>query len=127
MISSPHSRPPRTASRRSGAIFDLDAARSALEELRHKAAAPDFWSAQEKAQETLRAMRGLGRRVDTAARLDEWRGELDTLGELLREGEPADADARTALSGAAAFGDELELSVKMSAPEDANNAWLSIH
>jgi peptide chain release factor 2 len=75
----------------------------------------------------LREMRGVERRIETAARLDEWRGELDTFAELLREGEPADGDAREALSGAAAFGDELELSVKMGAPEDAKNAWLSIH
>jgi peptide chain release factor 2 len=47
--------------------------------------------------------------------------------ELLKEGEPAEPDARAALSAAAAFAEELELSVKMSAAEDANNAWLSIH
>ena len=79
------------------------------------------------AQEVLREMRGLERRIETSDRLDEWRGELDTFGELLREGEPADADARTALEGARVFGDELELSVKMSAPEDSSNAWFSIH
>jgi peptide chain release factor 2 len=45
----------------------------------------------------------------------------------LREGEPAEAEARQSLATAAAFADELELSVKMGAPEDANNAWLSIH
>jgi len=59
--------------------------------------------------------------------LDELESELSTLVELLKEGEPAEADARAALSAAAAFADDLELSVKMSAPEDANNAWLSIH
>ncbi len=59
--------------------------------------------------------------------MDELESELSTLVELLKEGEPAEADARAALSAAAAFADDLELSVKMSAPEDANNAWLSIH
>jgi peptide chain release factor 2 len=47
--------------------------------------------------------------------------------ELLKEGEPADADARAALAAANAFADDLELAVKMAAPEDARNAWLSIH
>jgi peptide chain release factor 2 len=59
--------------------------------------------------------------------LDELREELDTLAELLREGEAAEADARQSLSEAAAFADELELSVKMGAPEDAKNAWVTIH
>jgi peptide chain release factor 2 len=65
--------------------------------------------------------------LTTANRLDELRGELDVLAELLREGEAAEAEAREALRAAAAFADELELAVKMSAPEDASNAWLSIH
>ena len=64
---------------RSAAIFDLDAARSALEGLREKAAAPDFWSRQNEAQEILRQTRGLERKVQTAARLDELREEYRTL------------------------------------------------
>jgi peptide chain release factor 2 len=46
---------------------------------------------------------------------------------LLREGEPAEKEARESLAAAGAFADDFELAVKMGAPEDANNAWLSIH
>jgi peptide chain release factor 2 len=120
-------RPPRSASPRFGAIFDLDAARSALTGLREKASEADFWSRPVEAQDVLRQIRGLERKHETAARLDDLKGELDTLAELLREGEPADEDGRKALAAAATFADELELSVKMSAPEDENNAWFSIH
>src|SRR5262249_59953897 len=67
------------------------------------------------------------RKLATAERIDELKGELDTLAELLREGEPADAEARETLAAATAFADELELAVKMGAPEDSKNAWLSIH
>ena len=45
----------------------------------------------------------------------------------MHEGEPAEKDAREAIAAATAFADELELSVKMGAPEDAKNAWLIIH
>ena len=45
----------------------------------------------------------------------------------MREGEPADSEARAAVAAAGSFANELELAVKMSAPEDANNAWFSIH
>jgi peptide chain release factor 2 len=109
------------------ATFDLDAARSALETLRARAAAPDFWTRPEEAQDVLKQTRARERTLATAGRLDELDSELSTLCELLKEGEPAESDARAALSAAAAFADELELSVKMSAPEDASNAWLSIH
>jgi peptide chain release factor 2 len=105
----------------------LDAARRALGGLRERAATPDFWSRTEEAQEILRQTRAEEKKLDTAARLDEVRGELETFAELLKEGEPADADARESLRGAAAFADELELSVKMGAPEDAKNAWVMIH
>jgi len=75
----------------------------------------------------LRETRGFEKRLETSERLDALRGELSALEELLREGEPAEVEARESLAAAAAFGDELELAVKMGAPEDAKNAWLSIH
>ncbi len=118
---------PRSDFFRSGATFDLDAARSALDGLRQKASAPDFWSRPEEAQDVLRQSRVQERRLETAGRLDELRGELETLAELLQEGEPAESDAREALRAAGTFADELELSVKMGAPEDSKNAWLTIH
>src|SRR6185503_20400306 len=103
------------------------AARSALAGLREKAAAPDFWSKPEEAQDILRQTRGYEKRIETVQRLDDLRGELAALSELLREGEPAEGEARDSLAAASAFADELELAVKMGAPEDAKNAWLSIH
>ncbi len=75
----------------------------------------------------LRQTRAEEKKLETVSRIDELRGELDTFAELLREGEEADADARESLAAASAFADELELAVKMSAPEDASNAWLMIH
>ncbi|HJW15372.1 MAG TPA: peptide chain release factor 2, partial [Thermoanaerobaculia bacterium] len=109
------------------ATFDSDAARSALDDLRRKASATDFWSRPEEAQEVLRQSRAHEKKLETAARSDELREELETFAELLKEGEPADADAREALQAAGAFADDLELSVKMGSPEDSKNAWLMIH
>jgi peptide chain release factor 2 len=59
--------------------------------------------------------------------LDELAQELQTLGDLLKEGEPAEPDAREAIRSSREFADALELAVKMSTPEDAKNAWLMIH
>ncbi len=95
--------------------------------LREKAAAADFWSRPEEAQEVLRQTRGFEKKIESGERLDELKGELEALSDLLREGEPAEKEARESLAAASSFADELELAVKMGAPEDAKNAWLSIH
>ena len=47
--------------------------------------------------------------------------------DFLRAGEDVDGEAAAALAKARAYADGLELSVKMTEPEDANNAWFSIH
>ncbi len=72
-------------------------------------------------------MRGYEKTLQTGERLDELSDDLSTFAELLREGEPAEPDAREALRKARDFADELELAVKMGAPEDPKNAWVMIH
>jgi peptide chain release factor 2 len=46
---------------------------------------------------------------------------------LLREGEDAESEADASLRKAISYAEDLELALKMTEPEDANNAWLSIH
>jgi len=47
--------------------------------------------------------------------------------EFLRAGEEIDGEAGSALAAATAYADDLELALKMTEPEDSNNAWFSIH
>ena len=47
--------------------------------------------------------------------------------EFLRAGEEIDGEAASALAAATAYADDLELALKMTEPEDSNNAWFSIH
>jgi protein subunit release factor A len=88
---------------------------------------PDFWARPEEAQDTLRQIREQERTLQTEQRLEELREELETFSELLKEEEPAEADAAAALAQAETFAAELELSVKMGTPEDPKNAWVMIH
>jgi peptide chain release factor 2 len=115
------------AFRRSGGIFDCDAARSALDELRGAAAAPDFWSDPEKAQTTNRRIKGYEKTIETDGRAGSTADELKVFADFLRAGEDVDAEAAAVLAKARAYADDLELAVKMTAPEDVNNAWFSIH
>jgi peptide chain release factor 2 len=113
--------------RRSGGIFDCDAARSALEDLRSKSAEPDFWSDQAAAQDTNRKIKGFEKTLETDAKAAETAEELGVFLEFLREGEAVDAEAEAAFAKATVYADDLELSLKMTAPEDPANAWFTIH
>jgi peptide chain release factor 2 len=117
----------RSAFRRSGGIFDCDGALRALETLRQLTAAPDFWQDREKAQSTLREIKAKETTIDTDRRTRIASEDLNVFADLLREGEDVESDATEALARARALADDLELSLKMTEPEDANNAWLSIH
>ncbi len=116
-----------SVSARSGGTFDCDAARSALAELRETSGAPDFWSDQVRAQATLRKSKIHEKTLATDAEAARRADELRVFEEFLRAGEEIDAEASAALAAAAAYADDLELSLKMTEPEDSNNAWFSIH
>ncbi len=112
---------------RSGGIFDCPAARSALDELREKSAAVDFWSEPDRAQATLRRIKTHEKTLSTDAEAARRADELRVFEEFLRAGEDVDGEASAALAAASSWADDLELSLKMTDPEDASNAWFSIH
>lgn len=95
--------------------------------MREEAATPDFWSRPKTAQDTLRQIKAREEILRTDLRTEETVDELKTLSELLREGENADEEASEAVARARTYADDLELSLKMTEPEDSSNAWFSIH
>ena len=127
----PHLRPPGrlgAAGLRSGAIFDVDAARRALDGLREKSAAPDFWSRPAEAQELLRQSRAEEKTLETrSARVASIREELETFAELLEEGESAEADAREALRPPGPSRRSSSSPSRCPRPRTRANAWVMIH
>jgi peptide chain release factor 2 len=125
-------RSPRTsksASSRSGGIFDLDQARARLSELDEISADPDFWNEPEKAQELMRERTDvfeLVRKLDEPTRAIEDTLLLLELAEeegddsLLADGATALADARTAIEG-------LEFNRMLGGPADRVGAILHIN
>ena len=110
----------------SGGIFDHSGAEEELARLDREMQAPGFWDHPGKNAALLRERRLVERRVETLERLRADGEELATWRELLEEGEADDE--------AAAFADrleeelaELELTLKLSAPDDALNALVAIH
>ncbi len=89
-------------------------------------AAPGFWDDPTKNAELLRRRRALERKNETIARLAREAGDLEAWQELIGEGE-ADPELPGYLDRLAADLEKLELELKLSGPDDAKNAIVTIH
>ena len=91
--------------------------------------ASDFWSNQERAQRLVSELSGLKAVVEPGQKLVERAGELEELIELGRS--EADAGMLDELTGELSQiereTDRLEISLMLSGPNDASNAYLSLH
>jgi peptide chain release factor 2 len=87
---------------------------------------PGFWDDPVRSAPLLKKRRGLERRLETVDKLDEDTEELAVWGELLGEGESPDQAASflTELQGRLS---RLDLQLKLSGPDDENDALVSIH
>lgn len=87
---------------------------------------PDFWDDPEKGAPLVQKRKGLERRIQTVEGLDEDALEIETWQELLQEGE-LDKEVHSFMQRVEASLDRLDLELKLSEPEDENNAIFSIH
>ncbi len=88
--------------------------------------APGFWDRPAESAPLLQKRRGLERRLDQVKRLRSDAEELEAWSELLAEGEADDELLRFAERLERELG-ELELQLKLSGPDDENNAIVDIH
>lgn len=87
---------------------------------------PNFWDDPKKSAKILQERRVIERQVKTLIELREDNEELDAWRELLAEGE-GDAEAMEFIARLEEKLDKLELSLKLSGPDDGNDALVSIH
>lgn len=87
---------------------------------------PKFWDDPAKSAEILQKRRVVERQVETLRQLRQDSEELDTWRELLAEGE-ADEEVVDFAGNLATKLESLELSLKLSGPEDHRPALVSIH
>jgi peptide chain release factor 2 len=117
----------KTASTRSGAIFDVDSARKSLDEIEREMSAPGFWDKQEAAQEVGRKRRRLEKRVQAGKSLDTKSEELYVLLDLQKEGEDVDAEIEALVAQLESEITEIEMTMKLSGEHDDRDAILAIH
>ena len=89
-------------------------------------AAPGFWDNPGKSAEILRERRGIERRVESLQKLRDDADELETWHELASEGE-TDDELKVFLDRLQKDLEQLELTLKLSGPDDGRSAIISIH
>ena len=88
--------------------------------------APGFWDKPQESARVLQKRRGVERRFETLKKIRSDGEELEVWKELLNEGE-ADDEAREFVEQLEKHLGELELSLKLSGPDDTRNAIVGIH
>ncbi len=119
----------RRASRRSGAIFDVDGKRKRVAELDALAAAPGFWDDREQAETLLRERRTLTIPLEAWANLDAELSEIQVLGELAEEENDDDtrAEALAKTADLEKAIEQAELQRMLSGETDSNDAIVTIN
>ncbi|MBM4045470.1 MAG: PCRF domain-containing protein, partial [Planctomycetes bacterium] len=100
-----------------------------LLDLERQMAAPKFWENREKAQETIKRLKGLKDVVQPLKELQKAYDDVVVLAELVKDEQDAAATAEVERE-IAALGqkvERLEFQVMLSGPEDRSNAYLNIH
>jgi peptide chain release factor 2 len=118
----------RSASRRSGGIFDLPALEQRAVELSEQASAPDLWNDPERAQGVARETARVQAAIDGWRTLREGADEAAVFLELAEEGDAdALAELQAKVEATAAELDRVELQRMLGGEHDAGGAIVEIH
>jgi peptide chain release factor 2 len=118
----------RSASTRSGGIFDVARVEKRAAELAEKSAAPDFWQNQESAQKLLKERSVLQATLDSWKRLAGGLGDGKVYLEMAAEGdEEGRAEAEAKAAEVEQFLAEMELRQMLGGEHDAGNAIVTVH
>ena len=110
-------------------LFDLDSAKTEIEDLHNKTLEDGFWNDQINSSRILTKLKNLQKKID---RFQKIKNELDNLIDLneLLLSEPDEEMAKEVLKGSRNLENEitsLELETLLNGKYDSNNAILSIH
>lgn len=90
-------------------------------------AAPEFWNDAENSRKVMRERKGLLQAAETEQKLAGALGDIETLFELAREGEPVESEIKSELE---ALGEQAELTeteALLSGENDHRNAIVTLH
>jgi len=108
-------------------VFDYDVKLKAIDEIEAEMAAPNFWDAQEKAQETVLRLKSVKSIVTPMSTLIATGEDLQALIEMAEEDESIEDEIRNEIKQLESSLDELELKALLNGPHDDSGAILTIH
>jgi len=119
----------RSASRQKlcGAIFDAPAKKAELAKTEELISTPDFWNQQERSQKVMQDRKRLEESISHDKRISGLTSDLDTLFELMREGESVGPDIEREMKDFSGELEVLQTGMLLSGPNDAKPAIVTIH
>jgi peptide chain release factor 2 len=110
-----------------GAIFDAAGKVKQLAKTEEEISSPDFWSQPEKSQKVMQDRKRLEESIESDRLVRSGTEDLDTLFELMREGEDVSADIETEMQRFRERLAHLETGMLLSGDNDHRSAIVTIH
>ncbi len=110
-----------------GAIFDAPAKQAELAKTEDEISSADFWNNPERSQKVMQDRKRLEEAIASARQVKSGVEDLDTLFELMREGENVAGDIENELKRFQAQVDKLETGMLLSGENDHRSAIVTIH
>jgi peptide chain release factor 2 len=111
----------------SGGSFDAPARQRQLDELQNLISDPGFWSDQDRSSKTLQQRARLEEKLSLDRQISGQIEDTQALVDLAREGEPVEAELKSALGDLRTFVEKVETQLLLSGENDRLNAIVNIH
>lgn len=116
-----------SASPSSETVFDYDSKEERANQIEAEMGAPDFWSNQERAQETIARLKALRAIVKPVSEVVKTAGDLPAMLELAEEDDDYEGEVRAEVERLEKALDDLELKALLNGPHDSLGAVVSIN
>jgi len=110
-----------------GGIFDLESKIKSIEKLKTLTLSEHFWNNNESAATTLKKISNIEKDIQMWEDLNQKHGDLEVLIEFMDAGESTPKEVESELNEFSSLIREQELKLTLGAPEDFENAILTIH
>jgi peptide chain release factor 2 len=117
----------RQRGKTSGGSFDAESRQRQLDELQTLISDPGFWSDQDRSSKTLQQRARLEEALALDRQISNQMDDAQALVELAREGEPVEAELKSAVSELRTFVERVETQLLLSGDNDRLNAIVNIH
>jgi peptide chain release factor 2 len=110
-----------------GAIFDASAKKAQLAKTEDEISSPDFWNQPERSQKIMQERKRLEEGLTLDKNIAALTSDLDTLFELMREGEDVGAEVEREMKGFSQQLEKLQTGMLLSGENDFRSAIITIH